>query len=232
MGCDAATDFALLRGFREWLVVTIDGPNNFHWMGLFPIAHLPEERRSGPFTKEEDRVLVDALFDAVIRYLDESYQVGGDARIFERYIQWRDSKPWHDMDPIGSLNEVEGRIDSLPAAHASEEAHEVHRIRGVPVSRLSATECAKFVRLWLSIETIVPRATQLLAEAAPEPPADNLVELLHALIALGPEWWADHPSYFGDLVRALSDSRLDDDVAHSWADLLAAVGSARTDADG
>lgn len=231
-GCDAATDFTLLRGFREWFVVRIDGPNNYHWIGLPPIAQLPEDRRAGPYTIEEERQLVDALWESVIDFLDESAEFGGYARIFERYIQWRDSKPWHEADPIGSLNEIEGTISSLPAAHASDDAHEVHRIRRIPVSSLSAGECAKFVKLWLSLETIVPRSTQLLERTPPGTPQRDRADLLHALIALGPDWWTDHPNYFSDLRRALSGPEPDDDLSRSWNDLLGAVTASQPDADG
>jgi len=223
MGCDAATEFTLLSGFREWLVVRIDGPNNFHWIGLPLFAHLSEERRGQPHTAEEERLLIDAIWEAVLGFLDERNDFGGDVRIFERYIRWRDSKPWNDDSPIGSLNELEGRICSFPPSHASDDAQAVHRARRIPVSALSAAECAKFVSLWLNLESIVPRSTQLLTEARPAVEDDDLVELLSVLIELGPEWWAGHANYLGDLRRALADTQLDERLDRSWADLLAAV---------
>jgi hypothetical protein len=227
-GCDAATDFTLLRGFREWLLVRTDGPGNLHWSGLIRAANQPGQNAATSEVAEEDSVLTAALWDAVLHFLDERDEHGGDARIFEAYIRWRDSKPYHDQNPIGSLNEREGVIYERPHAHASDDAHHVHRIRRTPVSALSAAECTKMVSLWLDIERLVPRSIQLIAAAGPDLSDSEHLDLLRALVALGPQWWAGRPTLFGDFQRTLRSARLADEaIAASWATLVSAVADDR-----
>lgn len=144
---------------------------------------------------------MEQLWDAVAAFLDERAQRGGDVRIFERYIRWRSGR---SSRKVGSIDDIEFTWPSKPPDHASADAHSVHRIRQTPVSALPAADCTKLISLWLNLGIVVPRATQLLEDHRSETPAEEIEDLLAALIALGPEWWADHPHYAHGLRRALA----------------------------
>lgn len=66
LGCDAANDFCLLHGFREWLVLKVDGYDNFVWTELVLRLAFPgsvDPSAAVATSPANNRVAINALFD-------------------------------------------------------------------------------------------------------------------------------------------------------------------------
>lgn len=100
-GCDAGNDYGLLLGFREWLIVRLDGYNNVAWNGLvlfvaFPGEHVVEE--DIVTSKEKTRRAIDVLCDLLIEFLQIRETRDGSHKIFEQYFEWLHNQPWYVPD--------------------------------------------------------------------------------------------------------------------------------------
>ncbi|MFD1937048.1 hypothetical protein ACFSKW_36820 [Nonomuraea mangrovi] len=97
-GFDAGSGHTLLEGFREWLIVQVNGGNNLVWEALVLMLAFPGE--TGPFSSErmdEERnaVAVGVLFDALERFLaDRDGRSGGRNMIQPAYDQWLSQQRW------------------------------------------------------------------------------------------------------------------------------------------
>jgi hypothetical protein len=84
LGCDAGNDWGLLAGFREWLVVKLDGPENLAWGVLVLDQVCPGDR---PLTPDENRTAIAALIGFGTEFMEARKQRDGLARIFEQHHQ-------------------------------------------------------------------------------------------------------------------------------------------------
>ena len=100
LGCDAGNDYCLLDGFREWLIVKVDGYNNLAWSAL--VLHVafpghPNPQEAWRESEENNRVAFDALFSL----LDEFFVAKGPRHeglkeIYCRYQSWLEKQDWYD----------------------------------------------------------------------------------------------------------------------------------------
>lgn len=99
-GCDAGNECGLLQGFREWLIVRLDGPNNLAWSGLVLHSAFPDERDRAalPGSREHNQKAIHTLFDLAIEFLGERNKPDGLRLIFERYSDWLRRQPWFQED--------------------------------------------------------------------------------------------------------------------------------------
>lgn len=100
-GCDAGNDFGLLLGFREWLIVRLDGYNNLAWHALVLLVAFPGENvleEDIVASKERTRKAIDALCDLLIEFLQMRETRDGVHKIFEQYSEWLHKQPWHIAD--------------------------------------------------------------------------------------------------------------------------------------
>ncbi|WP_447006689.1 hypothetical protein ACRAKI_09525 [Saccharothrix isguenensis] len=87
----------MLTGFREWLIVRLDGGHNLAWPALVLRAVAAEERVADLKSAdgESDKFRLDGLF----RLLDEFFEQKGDrdgvARIYFRYGEWLKGQSWY-----------------------------------------------------------------------------------------------------------------------------------------
>lgn len=91
MGCDAGNHFGLLPGFREWLIIRLNGCENLNWSSLvlrvaFPDRIVTEDELTN--LSETNKTAINALFDLVIEFLNERNSRDGLASIYFRYFTW------------------------------------------------------------------------------------------------------------------------------------------------
>ncbi|MFY2562156.1 hypothetical protein ACN469_31465 [Corallococcus terminator] len=93
-GFDSAWAGGLLFGFREWLIVKVDGASNFAWPGLVVLL----ARKSGhpefdPTEEKPENVVF--LFDTLETFLAERKSIDGPRTIFHRYDDWLGNQEWY-----------------------------------------------------------------------------------------------------------------------------------------
>lgn len=72
-GFDAATGYALLRGFQEWLVVQLGTGFEIHWFGLARCLAQgvpPPVANASHLSEDEDMVAALRFLESVIEFLD------------------------------------------------------------------------------------------------------------------------------------------------------------------
>ncbi|WP_433271178.1 hypothetical protein ACQPZF_11720 [Actinosynnema sp. CS-041913] len=87
-GCDFGNDFALLRGFREWLLVRLGYNSSLDWSALcLRLAFEVEEsgRTTDPVSAEEHRRAVDTLFALVDGFLTDARDPHKLAAMYQEY---------------------------------------------------------------------------------------------------------------------------------------------------
>jgi hypothetical protein len=94
-GYDHARDGGPLAGFREWLVVRVDGVNNLGWQGLVMDHLMPYfDVRTSPLTAEQESSCLQGLADL----FEEFYgfrQEHGITKIHYDYARWLIRKRWY-----------------------------------------------------------------------------------------------------------------------------------------
>ncbi|MEV4891669.1 hypothetical protein AB0K48_20025 [Nonomuraea sp. NPDC055795] len=97
-GFDSGSGHTLLKGFREWLIVQVNGGNNLVWEALVLMLAFPGETglcSSVWVDEERNAVAVGVLFDALERFLaDRDERPGGPNMIQASYDQWLSQQSW------------------------------------------------------------------------------------------------------------------------------------------
>jgi hypothetical protein len=88
VGLDMGTYNALLNGFREFLILKLDGGNNLTWDGL--VRQLA--------AAEDDQALVGCLFDQLDEFLAEARDPRVRSGIHREYFRWLQRQSWHNVD--------------------------------------------------------------------------------------------------------------------------------------
>ena len=90
-GCDASSNWSLLKGFREWLIPQLDGFNNLSWHVL--VLKLAEKRNSDSAIRvREDETDLSLVFDLVIEFLEITKNPDGILEINKNYSIWLNTK--------------------------------------------------------------------------------------------------------------------------------------------
>lgn len=123
-GCDAGNDYGLLYGFREWLIVRLNGYNNLHWSALVLHSAFPTETVTSEdiiSSKERNKIAVNELCDLLIEFLREREKYDGILKIFERYFSWLYQQSWYTPEEHESVKKLlhqaqkkRARVSSAP----------------------------------------------------------------------------------------------------------------------
>jgi hypothetical protein len=102
LGCDAGNDWGLLIGFREWLILRLDGFNNLAWSGLVLEIAFPGESSSSPRLKQPcgHHHAIETLFDLLAAFLAERNKRDGLREIFEKYEAWLQQQSWSNKSSL------------------------------------------------------------------------------------------------------------------------------------
>jgi len=95
-GFDAATNHGLLVGFREWLVLRLNGGDNLSWSELLLMID-PSERLGTP-SAATGEARVAFLFATLEEFVAERERRGGIRSIFVRYDDWLRAQEWYGPD--------------------------------------------------------------------------------------------------------------------------------------
>lgn len=92
----------LLAGFREYLVLKLDGCDNLAWSSLVIRLAIPDADKfttpgAPSRTPAEDRAAMDKLFEVLDEFLAET-ELSGHRAIYREYWLWQQSRPWYDLD--------------------------------------------------------------------------------------------------------------------------------------
>lgn len=101
MGCEVGNNNTLLCGFREWLVVRLNGFDGSPWSALVLRAAFPGESVTATdilTSKEKNKQAVDTLFELLLDFLRErGANSEGLPKIYRRYLEL--SKPRSQARP-------------------------------------------------------------------------------------------------------------------------------------
>lgn len=86
LGLDAGSDWNMLAGFQEWLVVRRGAGHDLAWPIL--VRHLASGGWAHPLTQQSDTAAVSALHRLLGEFFDARAQPGGLGRIFRGYQAW------------------------------------------------------------------------------------------------------------------------------------------------
>jgi excisionase family DNA binding protein len=81
-----------LDGFREFLVLKMDGGNNLVWSALAVRLSVPDA--SYPLGPAEDKAAVDGLFDLLDEFLAETGGLGA-RQIYREHFLWLQQQTWY-----------------------------------------------------------------------------------------------------------------------------------------
>ena len=99
LGYDAATNYGLLLGFREWLIVRLGMGNNLAWTALAHELIQRQAQKTKPTDSshiaDDDLLLVEGLFNVIEMFLRERDQPDGLRRIFAEYERWLRTQDWY-----------------------------------------------------------------------------------------------------------------------------------------
>jgi hypothetical protein len=100
-GYDTATQGGLLVGFREWLVVKLDGGNNLIWSVL--VSDLMHHTTGMKEFKSPDdhNAAIEFLFATLDQFLGERDERGGMRRIYVAYERWLRRQDWYEPSSPG-----------------------------------------------------------------------------------------------------------------------------------
>ena len=98
-GFDFARDGGPLGGFREWLVVRVDGGNNLVWEQLVLLAAFPEQAwaERGTFSDEANKSAIAALERLLLEFLAVREE-SGLRRIYLDHENWLRRQDWYAPD--------------------------------------------------------------------------------------------------------------------------------------
>ncbi|WP_147268687.1 hypothetical protein [Sphaerisporangium album] len=97
-GFHAGSGHTLLAGFREWLIVQVNGGNNLVWEALVLMLAFPTEARPldvGPIDGERNGTAVAVLFRALDQFLAHHEEhLDGLALIYADHAEWLQRQSW------------------------------------------------------------------------------------------------------------------------------------------
>jgi hypothetical protein len=88
-GYDMALSGGLLVGFREWLIVRVDGASNMAWTALVLLA------LEDPEAQGEQSVLIKGLFRVLEEFVAVRDVYGGLRRIYAAHEKWLQRQDWY-----------------------------------------------------------------------------------------------------------------------------------------
>jgi hypothetical protein len=88
-GYNIALSGGLLVGFREWLIVRVDGANNMAWTELVLLE------LGNPEAQGEQSVLIQGLFRVLEDFVAVRDVHGGLRRIYAAYEKWLQRQDWY-----------------------------------------------------------------------------------------------------------------------------------------
>lgn len=96
LGCDAGNDWGLLIGFREWLILQLDGCNNLGWVALVLEVAFPGEGQSSAKLEQPccHHHAIETLFDLLAEFFEVRNKRDGLREIFEKYEVWLQQQSW------------------------------------------------------------------------------------------------------------------------------------------
>ncbi|MGV9334648.1 hypothetical protein [Nocardia sp. NPDC003726] len=95
-GVDIGSQGSMLAGFREFLILRLDGGNNLSWSGLVSRICVPDAAR--PLDGHDEQAAVDGLFDLLDEFLAETADHRARTRIHHEYFRWLQRQSWY-TDP-------------------------------------------------------------------------------------------------------------------------------------
>ncbi len=110
-----------MRGFREWLVVQLDGYNSQVWTELVPVLAIQRGilSRSSSDDPKWEAEAIESVFVILDEFLSVQAAHNGPRRIFVEYDQWLRKQSWyHDsiygFTRVATASEIEGDERSTP----------------------------------------------------------------------------------------------------------------------
>ncbi|MGK8524602.1 hypothetical protein ACRS6B_25020 [Nocardia asteroides] len=95
-GVDIGSQGSMLAGFREFLILKLDGGDNLAWFGLVIRICVPAAAR--PLGGDDEKAAVDGLFDLLDEFLAETADHHARTRIYHEYFRWLQRQSWYS-DP-------------------------------------------------------------------------------------------------------------------------------------
>lgn len=92
-GYDTALAGGLLAGFREWMIVRVDGGSNLAWTALVPLALDSSPR--------DTDAQIEGFFQLLEEFLAAKNASDGLRRILHRYEAWLRGQDWYTPDYPG-----------------------------------------------------------------------------------------------------------------------------------
>ncbi|MET9029356.1 hypothetical protein ABZW96_27625 [Nocardia sp. NPDC004168] len=95
-GLDIGSQDSMLTGFREFLILKLDGGDNLVWSGLVVELCVPAADR--PLSGDDEQAAVDGLFDLLDEFLAETSDPRARSRIYHEYFLRLQRQCWYDVD--------------------------------------------------------------------------------------------------------------------------------------
>lgn len=96
LGLDAGSNWNMLAGFQEWLVVRRGTGHDLTWPIL--VRHLAPGGWVHPLTQQADTAAVTTLHRLLGDFFDARAQPDGLGRIFRDYQSWLTTQAWHQFE--------------------------------------------------------------------------------------------------------------------------------------
>ncbi|MFE7385155.1 contact-dependent growth inhibition system immunity protein [Streptomyces zhihengii] len=111
--------------------------------------------------------------------------------------------PAHGIDTARSLEELEGDVWPAPGPPVTALVEAVHALRRRPVGALGTWDMIRLLGQRVGAAVLVPVALDLLRASLPRQAAGGWFEddLLAAVAAQPPEFWAEHPHWHAETAR-------------------------------
>ncbi len=94
-GMDTAMNGGLLIGFREWLIVRINGGNNLHWLHLIIYHVFPKLSVDDVIENDEYNLIINnTLIDMLLAYFIYKNEVGLMV-VYLNYQKWLEKQSWY-----------------------------------------------------------------------------------------------------------------------------------------
>jgi hypothetical protein len=104
MGYDLAYQGGLLNGFREWLILKVNGCNNLSWEELVLQIAFPDSKSPRELLKARpnlERQAIDMLFALLAEFDEVRSKYDSLKDIFFRYQQWIEVQEQNDWKKTG-----------------------------------------------------------------------------------------------------------------------------------
>ncbi|WP_261994026.1 contact-dependent growth inhibition system immunity protein [Streptomyces sp. t39] len=111
--------------------------------------------------------------------------------------------PAHGIDTARSLEELEGDVWPAPGPPVTALVEAVHALRRRPVGALGTWDMIRLLGQRVGAAVLVPVALDLLRASLPRQATGGWFEddLLAAVAAQPPEFWAEHPHWHAETAR-------------------------------